>query len=74
MAGFISLAKSSRKWYSFSLQYDRCPGELPVCKSNIRLLNWADANLLNHRYIQYAGGPTLGAIYYVAVTVDGLLQ
>ncbi len=32
------------------------------------------ANLLNHRYIQYAGGPTLGAIYYVAVTVDGLLQ
>lgn len=32
------------------------------------------ANLLNHRYIQYAGGPTLGAIYYVAVTIDGLLQ
>jgi iron complex outermembrane receptor protein len=32
------------------------------------------ANVLNHRYIQYAGGPTLGAIYYVAVTVDGLLQ
>jgi iron complex outermembrane receptor protein len=32
------------------------------------------ANLLNHRYIQYAGGPTLGAIYYVAITVDGLLQ
>jgi iron complex outermembrane recepter protein len=32
------------------------------------------ADLLNHRYIQYAGGPTLGAIYYVAVTVDGLLQ
>jgi iron complex outermembrane receptor protein len=32
------------------------------------------SNILNHRYIQYAGGPTLGAIYYVAVTVDGLLQ
>jgi iron complex outermembrane recepter protein len=32
------------------------------------------ADLLNHRYIQYAGGPTLGAIYYVAVTIDGLLQ
>jgi iron complex outermembrane recepter protein len=32
------------------------------------------SNVLNHRYIQYAGGPTLGAIYYVAVTVDGLLQ
>jgi iron complex outermembrane recepter protein len=32
------------------------------------------ADLLNHQYIQYAGGPTIGAIYYVAVTVDGLLQ
>jgi iron complex outermembrane recepter protein len=31
-------------------------------------------DLLNHRYLQYAGGPTLGAIYYVAITVDGLLQ
>ncbi len=32
------------------------------------------ADLLNHRYNQYAGGPTIGAIYYVAVTIDGLLQ
>ncbi|NML19397.1 TonB-dependent receptor [Pseudoflavitalea sp. G-6-1-2] len=32
------------------------------------------ANLLNHRYIQYAAGPTIGAIYYVAITVDGLLK
>jgi len=32
------------------------------------------ANLLNHRYIQYAGGPTLGAIYYIAITVDGILK
>ena len=31
-------------------------------------------DMLNHRYLQYAGGPTLGAIYYVAITVDGLLQ
>jgi iron complex outermembrane recepter protein len=31
-------------------------------------------DLLNHRYLQYAGGPTLGAIYYMAITVDGLLQ
>ncbi|MBY0424042.1 MAG: TonB-dependent receptor, partial [Cytophagales bacterium] len=30
-------------------------------------------NLLNNHYIQYIGGPTIGAIYYVAVTVDGLL-
>lgn len=32
------------------------------------------ANILNNRYLQYAGGPTIGAIYYVAVTVDGLLK
>jgi len=32
------------------------------------------ANLLNHRYIQYAGGPTLGGLYYVAITLDGLLR
>jgi iron complex outermembrane recepter protein len=31
-------------------------------------------DLLNHRYLQYAGGPTLSAIYYVAITIDGLLQ
>ncbi|WP_242696238.1 TonB-dependent receptor [Longitalea luteola] len=32
------------------------------------------ANLLNNRYIQYAGGPTIGGLYYVAFTVDGLLK
>jgi hypothetical protein len=32
------------------------------------------ANLLNNRYIQYAGGPTLGGLYYAAVTLDGLLR
>ncbi|MDP9040515.1 MAG: energy transducer TonB, partial [Bacteroidota bacterium] len=32
------------------------------------------ADLLNYRYLQYAGGPTLGAIYYVAVTIDNLLN
>jgi iron complex outermembrane receptor protein len=31
-------------------------------------------DLLNHRYLQYAGGPTLGAIYYVAITIDNLLN
>jgi iron complex outermembrane receptor protein len=30
------------------------------------------SNIFNHRYIQYAGGPTIGALYYVSVTVDGL--
>jgi hypothetical protein len=32
------------------------------------------SDLLNHRYLQYAGGPTIGAIYYAAITVDGLLN
>jgi iron complex outermembrane receptor protein len=30
-------------------------------------------DLFNKRYIQYAGGPTLGALYYVSITLDGLL-
>jgi len=32
------------------------------------------ADILNHRYLQYAGGPTIGGLYYVAITVDGLLK
>ena len=32
------------------------------------------SNIFNHRYIQYAGGPTIGGLYYVAITVDGLLK
>lgn len=32
------------------------------------------SDLLNHRYLQYAGGPTIGGLYYVAITVDGLLK
>ncbi len=27
-------------------------------------------NILNKRYIQYAGGPTIGALYYLSVTFD----
>jgi iron complex outermembrane recepter protein len=32
------------------------------------------ADIFNKRYIQYAGGPTIGGLYYVAITVDGLLK
>lgn len=32
------------------------------------------SNLLNHRYIQYAAGPTIGAMYYATITVDGLFK
>jgi len=44
---------------------------IPDLKSTVKI---GGANLLNHRYIQYAGGPTLGGLYYVAVTLDGLLS
>ena len=44
---------------------------VPVWKTNIKA---GGANIFNKRYIQYAAGPTIGAIYYVAITVDGLLN
>ncbi len=31
------------------------------------------SNVFNQRYIQYAGGPTIGALYYLSLTFDGLL-
>lgn len=31
-------------------------------------------NILNQRYFQFAAGPTVGALYYVALTFDGLLD
>ncbi|HEX5026131.1 MAG TPA: TonB-dependent receptor, partial [Agriterribacter sp.] len=42
---------------------------LPKLKSTIKT---GAANIFNRRYIQYAGGPTLGGLYYVAITVDDL--
>ncbi|MBS1598695.1 MAG: TonB-dependent receptor [Bacteroidetes bacterium] len=44
---------------------------LPKLYSTIKV---GGANILNNRYLQYAGGPTLGALYYVAITVDNLLR
>jgi len=43
----------------------------PKLKSQLKI---GGADLLNYRYLQYAGGPTIGALYYVAITVDGLLN
>jgi outer membrane receptor protein involved in Fe transport len=43
---------------------------LPKQKSQLKI---GGSNIFDHRYLQYAGGPTIGAIYYVAITVDGLL-
>lgn len=43
---------------------------LPALKSTIKL---GGTNIFNNRHIQYAGGPTIGALYYAAITLDGLL-
>jgi len=32
------------------------------------------SDIFNKRYLQYAGGPTIAGLYYVAITVDGLLK
>jgi outer membrane receptor protein involved in Fe transport len=44
---------------------------IPALKSTIKL---GGSNILNNRQIQYAGGPTIGALYYAAITVDGVLN
>jgi iron complex outermembrane receptor protein len=43
---------------------------MPAAKATIKL---GATDILNNRYFQYAGGPTIGALYYVAITLDGLL-
>ena len=44
---------------------------VPKIKSSIKI---GGSNIFNQRYIQYAAGPTIGGLYYVAITVDGLLN
>ncbi|MES2005425.1 MAG: TonB-dependent receptor [Bacteroidota bacterium] len=44
---------------------------LPAVKSTIKI---GGTNIFNNRHIQYAGGPTIGALYYAAITLDGLLN
>ncbi len=45
--------------------------KIPKAKASIKV---GGANIFNKRYIQYAGGPTLGGLYYAAITIDGLLR
>ncbi|OAQ40884.1 energy transducer TonB [Pedobacter psychrophilus] len=45
--------------------------KIPQAKASIKA---GGTDILNTKYVQYAGGPTLGALYYVAVTFDGLLK
>ncbi|MEO5685033.1 MAG: TonB-dependent receptor [Chitinophagaceae bacterium] len=44
---------------------------IPKAKASIKL---GGADIFNHRYLQYAGGPTIGALYYVAITIDGIFN
>ena len=44
---------------------------VPSLKATIKL---GGSNIFNNRYFQYAGGPTIGALYYTAITLDGLLN
>jgi hypothetical protein len=43
---------------------------IPKAKTTVKI---GGSNILNRRFIQYAGGPTIGGLYYVAITIDGLL-
>ncbi|KAA8483572.1 TonB-dependent receptor-like protein [Arcticibacter tournemirensis] len=43
---------------------------IPESKATIKV---GASNIFNKKYIQYAGGPTLGGLYYAAITFDGLL-
>lgn len=45
--------------------------KLPKINSTIKV---GGTNVLNNRYIQFAAGPTIGTLYYVAWTVEGLLK
>lgn len=42
---------------------------IPAAKASVKL---GASNILNTKYIQYAGGPTIGGLYYIAITFDGL--
>jgi iron complex outermembrane recepter protein len=44
---------------------------VPSAKANIKI---GGTNIFNSKYLQYAGGPTLGGLYYAAITFDGLLN
>lgn len=39
--------------------------------ANVKL---GGSNIFNNRYIQYAAEPTIGGLYYAAITVEGLLN
>ena len=44
---------------------------VPSLKATVK---FGGTNVLNNTHLEYAGGPTIGALYYVAITLDGLLN
>lgn len=44
---------------------------IPKAKATIKI---GGANIFNNRYIQYAAGPTIGGLYYAAISIEGLLN
>ena len=45
--------------------------KIPAVKTSIKL---GGSNIFNRRYFQYAAGPTIGGLYYIAISVDGILK
>jgi hypothetical protein len=43
----------------------------PKLKSTVKV---GGSNIFNKRYYQFAAGPSIGALYYATITVDGLLN
>lgn len=56
---------------SFSTIDAQLTFKIPESKTSIKL---GGTNIFNRTYIQYAGGPTIGGLYYLAMTFDGLLN
>ncbi|POY36061.1 energy transducer TonB [Solitalea longa] len=44
---------------------------IPQAKASVKV---GGTDLFNKAYLQYAGGPTIGGLYYVAISFDGLLN
>jgi iron complex outermembrane recepter protein len=44
---------------------------VPTIKSTFKI---GGSNILNERYYQFAAGPTIGGLYYISLTLDGLFK
>ena len=74
MAGQLLMGKpaGNRKYFAAYSSVDaQVTYRIPTAKASIKI---GGADIFNHRYLQYAGGPTIGALYYVAFTFEGLFN